>query len=130
MTPRILTLCLAVLFALAGCNSMKPEDFDGTTPRFILEDYFSGNVRAWGVFQDRFGRLRRQFAVDIEGTWDGETLTLVEDFFYADGETDRRIWTIRKIDENTYEGTADGEWASFEASLEELKQAARHHVAA
>ena len=86
---------------------MKPEDFDGTTPRFVLEEYFSGKVRAWGVFQDRFGRLRRQFAVDIEGTWDGETLTLVEDFVYDDGEIDQRIWTIRKIDEHTYEGTAD-----------------------
>ena len=107
MTPRILTLCLAVLFALTGCSSMKPEDFDGTTPRFILEEYFAGTVRAWGVFQDRFGRLRRQFVVDIQGTWDGETLTLVEDFVYDDGETDQRIWTIRKIDEHTYEGTAD-----------------------
>ncbi len=86
---------------------MKPEDFDGTTPRFILEEYFSGNVRAWGVFQDRFGRLRRQFVVDIQGTWDGEVLTLVEDFVYDDGEVDQRIWTIHKIDEHNYLGTAD-----------------------
>ena len=86
---------------------MKPEDFDGTTPRFILEEYFEGKVRAWGVFQDRSGRPRRQFVVDIDGTWDGEVLTLVEDFFFSDGETDRRIWSIRKIDEHRYEGTAD-----------------------
>lgn len=86
---------------------MKPEDFSGTTPRFVLEDYFVGKSRAWGVFQDRFGRLRRQFVVDIEGSWDGEVLTLVEDFVYDDGETDQRIWSIRRIDEHTYEGTAD-----------------------
>jgi hypothetical protein len=86
---------------------MKPEEFDGATPRFVLEDYFAGKVRAWGVFQDRFGRLRRQFVVDIEGSWDGEVLTLVEDFVYRDGETDRRVWNIRKIDEHRYEGTAD-----------------------
>ena len=105
--PRTLTLCLAVLLALPGCSSMKPEDFDGTSPRFILEEYFSGNVQAWGVFQDRFGRLRRQFTVDIEGSWDGQALTLVEDFVYDDGEIDRRVWSIRRIDEHTYQGTAD-----------------------
>ncbi len=105
--PRTLTLCLAVLLALPGCSSMKPEEFDGTSPRFILEEYFSGNVQAWGVFQDRFGRLRRQFTVDIEGSWDGEVLTLVEDFVYDDGEIDRRVWSIRRIDEHTYQGTAD-----------------------
>ena len=44
--------------------------------------------------------------MDIEGTWDGETLTLVEDFVYDDGETERRTWTIRKIDEHTYEGSS------------------------
>lgn len=86
---------------------MKPEDFAGTTPRFVLEDYFTGKVRAWGVFQDRFGQLRRQFTVDIDGSWDGEVLTLVEDFVYDDGETERRIWRIRRIDEHRYEGTAD-----------------------
>ena len=86
---------------------MKPEDFDGATPRFVLEEYFAGKVQAWGVFQDRFGRLRRQFVVDIEGSWDGEVLTLVEDFVYDDGEIDRRVWSIRRIDEHRYEGTAD-----------------------
>lgn len=102
-----MSLCLAVLFATAGCSSMKPEEFAGTTPRFVLEEYFAGKVRAWGVFQDRSGRVRRQFTVDIQGDWDGDVLTLVEDFVYDDGETDQRIWRIKRIDEHRYEGTAD-----------------------
>lgn len=87
---------------------MKVEDFAGAEPRFRLEDYFDGQSRAWGIFQDRFGSLRRQFVVDIEGDWDGETLTLVEDFVYDDGETERRVWTIRKLDDHRYSGTAAG----------------------
>ncbi len=86
---------------------MKIEDFAGRTPELVLEDYFLGQTRAWGVFEDRFGNLRRQFDVDITGTVDGDTLTLDEHFTFADGEKDRRVWTIRRIDENTYEGTAD-----------------------
>jgi hypothetical protein len=86
---------------------MKIENFAGRTPELVLENYFLGHTRASGIFEDRFGNLRRQFEVDITGTVDGDTLTLDEHFIFADGETDRRVWTIRRIDENTYEGTAD-----------------------
>ncbi len=85
---------------------MTPEQFDGREPRLLIEDYFAGKTRAWGIFVDRFGNLRRDFVVDIEGTWDGERLTLVEDFVYSDGETEQRIWTITKLDDHRYEGTA------------------------
>jgi len=86
---------------------MKLEDFEGREPRLVLEDFFEGKTKAWGMFHDRFGNLRREFEVDITGSWDGTTLTLDEEFDYADGEQDRRVWTIKKIDENTYTGTAD-----------------------
>lgn len=105
---RHAALLLSSLTILTGCSGMKPEDFAGREPRFLIEDYFAGKTRAWGIFQDRFGTLRRQFVVDIDGSWDGETLTLVEDFVYDDGETEQRIWTIRKTDAHSYEGRADG----------------------
>ncbi|MGD1878064.1 MAG: DUF3833 domain-containing protein [Kiloniellaceae bacterium] len=101
-------LLLFSMTLLTGCSGMKPEDFAGREPRFRIEDYFVGKTKAWGIFQDRFGTLRRQFVVDIDGTWDGETLTLVEDFVYDDGETERRTWTIHKTGEHSYEGRADG----------------------
>lgn len=85
---------------------MKVEDFDGRTPRFVLEDYFSGETRAWGIVRDRFGNIRRQFTVEMTGEWDGSALTLDEYFVYDDGETDRRTWTVRKLDEHTYQGRA------------------------
>ena len=87
---------------------MKPEDFAGREPALLIEEYFTGSTKAWGIFQDRFGRLRRQFEVEIDGTWDGETLTLVEDFLYDDGETEQRVWRINKRGAHGYEGRADG----------------------
>ena len=107
MFRHLAALCAAALL-LAGCGGMKPEDFEGRTPKLVLEEYFVGTTKAWGIFEDRFGTLRREFVVDIEGTWDGEELTLVEDFRYSDGETEQRIWRIRKNGENSYEGRADG----------------------
>ncbi|MEQ9110918.1 MAG: DUF3833 domain-containing protein [Rhodospirillaceae bacterium] len=104
---RTFLLCGFLILGLAGCSgSMEPELFEGKEPRLVLEDYFEGKTKAWGMFHDRFGNLRRQFVVDITGTWDGSTLTLDEEFEYADGELDRRVWTIKKIDDNTYTGTA------------------------
>ena len=87
---------------------MKPSDFAGRQPKLLIEEYFAGHTKAWGMFRDRFGTVRRQFEVEIDGTWDGETLTLVEDFIYDDGETEQRIWRIRKVDDHAYEGEADG----------------------
>lgn len=92
---------------LSGCGSMRIEDFEGSTPKLELEAYFEGHSRAWGIFEDRFGKVRRQFVVDILGTVDGDTLTLEEDFVYADGETDRRVWTVRRTGPSTYEGEAN-----------------------
>ena len=85
---------------------MQPEDFAGTTPEFRLEQYFLGQTRAWGIVQDRSGRPKRFFTVDIEGTQQGEELVLQEDFVFRDGEESQRIWRIKKTGEHSYEGTA------------------------
>ncbi|MBT5498714.1 MAG: DUF3833 domain-containing protein [Alphaproteobacteria bacterium] len=105
MVAKISALIFA-LIVLSGCTSMKPSDFSKAEPLLRIEDYFVGQTRAWGIFEDRFGNLRRQFVVDIQGSWDGEALVLDERFRYSDGETDRRVWTIKKIDEHRYEGRA------------------------
>lgn len=101
------TFILAASLLVMGCADMDIKSFADTEPRFVLEDYFQGRTRAWGIFEDRFGNLRRQFAVDIEGTWDGGALVLDERFDYADGERDRRVWRVRKTGPHVYEGTAD-----------------------
>ena len=104
---RGLLILLAAL-SVASCGGLKLQDFEKAEPELKLEDYFVGRMKAWGQFQDRFDRVRRRFTVDIEGTWDGEKLTLTEDFLYDDGETERRIWTLRKTGPQEWEGTAAG----------------------
>lgn len=78
-----------------------------TVPALRLEAFFAGRTRCWGLFEDRFGHLRRQFVIDLEGRWDGRALTLEEDYRYDDGETGRRIWTIVPVGEHAYEGRSD-----------------------
>ena len=98
---------LLVILILTGCNSMKPQDFKESEPKLTLFDYFKGKTSAWGIFEDRFGNVRRQFQVDIEGRINGNEMTLDERFHYNDGEKDQRIWRIRKTGDQTFEGEAD-----------------------
>lgn len=99
---------LLLLLALGGCGGMKIEDFAGTTPAFVPEEYFLGKTRAWGIFQDRFGKVRRQMVVDIDGRVEGQTLILDEFFRYSDGETEQRTWRLTRVAPDRYEGTANG----------------------
>ena len=102
-----ITVTVLVLLGLTGCMAMTSDDFTDKSPKFVLEKYFHGKTRAWGLFEDRFGNVRRQFVVDINGNWDGTILTLDEDFLFDDGEKDFRQWRIRKLKDGTYEGRAD-----------------------
>jgi hypothetical protein len=104
---RILAVALTAL-PLAACGSMQVQNFQDSQPRLQLEDYFAGETKAYGLFRDRFGDVRRQFVVEIDGDWNPETrtLTLDERFRYQDGETDRRVWRIEKTGPHSYQGTA------------------------
>ena len=102
------TLAVATSAAVAtGCVS-GPElaEFDDAPRELVLEDYFNGPIKAWGVVQDRSGNIKRRFDVDMVGEWNGDTGTLTEKFHYYDGETQNRVWTIKKVADKQYEGTA------------------------
>ena len=98
---------IATSLAATACVSNKIQDFSGTEPKLLLEDYFKGETTAYGIFEDRFGKIRRQFKVDITGTVEGDTLTLVEEFDYSDGVEDTRTWTIDILGGGRYRGTAN-----------------------
>jgi len=99
---------LILIFFFTGCtNNMKPTDFKDQKPRLIIENYLSGNVKAWGMLQNRSGKVTRQFEADLNGKWDGSTLTLDEQFNWSDGEKQKRQWKIKKINEHHYEGKAE-----------------------
>ena len=71
-----------------------------------LEEVLPPITRATGSFAAING-VKRSFTVDLKTTWDGKTLTLVEDFEYNDGEKDRKTWRFTKTGPNTYVGTRE-----------------------
>lgn len=102
-------LLFATPLLLAACGAAPSFDDPSLTDQKLdLEAFFDGRVEAHGQFQDVFGTVRRQFVVTINGTWNGETLRLVEDFVYEDGSTEQRVWTLVKTGADTWTGTAPG----------------------
>ena len=107
-----LLLIFSFFLLFTGCFQTDMKQFENNKPKLDLFAFFEGETIAYGIFEDRFGNLKRQFRVNIKGKIDNKTLTLDEDFLYDDGEKAKRIWTIKKqIDSNdnkiTYVGNAD-----------------------
>ncbi|MCR9222998.1 MAG: DUF3833 domain-containing protein [Hyphomonas sp.] len=102
------TLAVATSAAAAtGCVSgPNIVEFSDATRTLVLEDYFEGKTTAYGVFEDRFGKVRRSFKVDITGTIEDGVLTLDERFKYDDGERETRVWEIDILGDGFYRGTA------------------------
>nr|WP_260338254.1 DUF3833 domain-containing protein [Vibrio ponticus] len=100
-----LLVMFTTLLALFGCGTQL-DDYKQSSPNFALFDYFQGDVKAWGMVQDFSGKMTRSFEVDIVGTVEGNKLTLVEDFVYSDGVKEQRIWNIERLQDGSYQGTA------------------------
>lgn len=88
-------------------DTFADRDFGGATghttgqtpaiaggPGFSITSFFARPTRAYGIFEDRFGRVRKRFTVDFSGRWDGGAFVLDERFTYDDGVTDRREWRV------------------------------------
>ena len=85
---------------------MKPEDFKDQKPRLVIEEYLKGEVKAWGILQNRSGKVTRQFSAVLNVKCDVKQVILDEVFNWNDGEIQNRQWKINKINDHNYEGTA------------------------
>lgn len=102
---RLLPLLTCLLF-LASCSSVSVTDYRNRTPVFDVETFFDGALTAHGVVKDRSGRVTRSFSATIDASWDEGVGTLDEDFVFDDGETQKRVWTLRRQPDGSYIGTA------------------------
>ena len=96
----------AVIALAAGCSTPKPEQYASELPRLDVEQYFNGTLDAHGMFQDRSGAVIKRFVVVMRASWNGDTGTLDEDFVYADGTKQKRVWTLKKTAPGRFTATA------------------------
>ena len=113
-TLRLVLSAAVVVITLGAISSCAQRDVTALAtrkPALVLEEFFAGDTVAFGIFEDRFGNLRRQFRVALNGVVTGNRLVLNEQFLYEDGEAATRIWTIDNLGPDAdgsirYQGTA------------------------
>jgi len=98
---------IGVFIMLTGCTNHSVEIYKDAKPEVKFDDFFDGELVGWGIVQNWKGQVVRRFDIKMTGYWDGNKGKLEEDFFYYDGATQRRIWSVVKHDDGTFEGTAD-----------------------
>ncbi len=98
-------LMLVSLLLLGSC-AVQVEDYKTTQPTLDLRHFFDGNLKAYGMLQDRSGHMTRRFTATLHGSWQGETGTLVEHFSFDDGEQQDRTWTLQHKGNGRYSGSA------------------------
>ena len=105
-------LLIGASAVLSACAKKDITHLSERRPSLVLEEFFAGDTIALGIFEDRFGNLRRQFRVNLQGTVTGNQLVLDETFLYEDGEKASRVWVIDNLgraEDGTfrYQGRAD-----------------------
>ena len=100
----LLLLCLTLI---SGCMALNMKKYKDETPKFNLQEYFSGNLKAWGIVQDWRGNVVTRFDADMKGVWTGNKGVLEEEFRYYNGKVQSRTWRITKQDDENYIGFAD-----------------------
>jgi len=96
-----------MIAALASaCATRPPIPTEAADTAFLAERDLAGGSVARGEFRTITG-VRRGFTAHLNGSWDGETLVLVEDFEFDDGERDRKTWRLRRVEPGRYIGTRE-----------------------
>ena len=88
---------------LAGCAT-APSSPRGPVLPITLVDAFRGRTVGRGVFRVPLAGVERGFGARLVGTVGRGTLTVVEDFFFDDGEIDRLTWRFTRLAPDRWTG--------------------------
>jgi hypothetical protein len=107
MKSLVTALALTAAALASGCATRPGIPAEAAPEaRLVPEEDLVGRLYGRGVFRNITG-AERAFDVTLDGAWDGATLTLVEDFHYADGETGVKTWRLTKGADGRYSGTRE-----------------------
>ncbi|MFQ3249125.1 DUF3833 family protein [Glaciecola sp.] len=103
-----LTTVVTLSLFLGACSvSLDAQKYEQMNPKFDIESFFDGKVKAWGIVQNRDGDIVQRFIVDIDGYKKDGQLILDESFVYGFGDgPKKRVWTLTKNADGSFTGNA------------------------
>jgi hypothetical protein len=94
-------------FLVSACaTAPQPVLSERGHQSFILEKALIGKLVGHGTITPIVGS-ETEFNVSIEGSQNGEAITLVEDFKYPTGTSERKTWHLTHVGEGLYTGTRE-----------------------
>lgn len=118
---RALLIVLPAALLVAGCLSESRVTETASSARpFRPEEFFAGTTRGEGTLEKRFG-ADRAFRVAGIGRQDSDgTFVLDQTITYADGASEHRSFSLRRVNASEYTGTLTGAsgpvWARVDGS--------------
>ncbi len=105
---RVVLLGFILMFSMVfiSCSSITVDDYEGRSPELSLEEFFDGDLVAYGIVRDRSGKVIRYFKAALKGEWENGVGSLDEVFWFSDGERETRLWTMESDRQEGYIGTA------------------------
>lgn len=103
MKTIVAALCCA---ALSGCAGPDVQQYLSASPVLDVPTFFTGTTDAWGMVQTRGGDVAKRFHVVITGSGDARAFTLDEQFRYADGTQQHRVWRLTRAADGSWRGRA------------------------
>ncbi len=84
---------------LVSCSAVEIDEYQNKNPEFKINQFFNGDLVAYGMLRDRSGKVIRQFQAGLKGSWKNDEQgllvgTLDEIFWFDDGEKQTRTWTM------------------------------------
>lgn len=94
-TPLLTILTILTTLILTACSSVDINSYQANQPKFVLNEFFNGDLTAHGIVKNRSGEVVRYFNVTMTGTWDENGVgTLAEKFIFNDNSIEFRTWTF------------------------------------
>lgn len=86
--------------------AQSPQAYAASDPVMDIRKVLSGPIASEGVIFGPTGQMTSRFVARMEGTWAGNQGTLAEDFHYANGSHQQRLWTLTLGADGAITGTA------------------------
>jgi hypothetical protein len=96
---------LLPLLLVSACATRPPVP-DAPIEPFELTRDLAGKTVGRGNFSAING-ADRDFVAYIDGSWDGQVMTLVEDFDYADGVKETKTWKLTRLPNGEFSGVRE-----------------------
>jgi hypothetical protein len=64
-----LTIAFLSVLLLSACSTPDVSLYAKNEPKFELQDFFSGSLKAHGILKNRSGEVIRYFNATLEGDW-------------------------------------------------------------